>query len=78
MRIVFSKLTHEKSHSLDGVVKETAGLTATGEEFRADIRYLDISPFGFEAFGSVTLTKEQFESITPGKIYDLSIVEIGK
>jgi hypothetical protein len=77
MRIVIIKLAHEKS-TMGGEMLDIDDMSyaVSGEEFRADIRFLDVKPFGHHGWGSLSLTKEQFDALDPAVPYELAIGQV--
>lgn len=77
MRIVVVKLSHEKSTEV-GVMLDPGELNYVhpAEEFRAEIRYLDPKPFNYHAYGTLALTREQFDALQPATPYELVLGDI--
>jgi len=74
LRIVIVKLSHERATDCGELLDVTDMRYANlGEEYRADIRYLDLKPFDSLAFGSLSLTAAEFYSLDPAVAYELSI-----
>lgn len=74
MRIVIVKLSHERATDCGELLDITdMRFARLGEEFRAEIRYLDLKPFDSPAFGNLSLTAAEFYALDPATAYELTI-----
>jgi len=77
LRIVIVKLSHERATDCGELMDVgNIDLARLGEEYRAEIRFLDLKPFDSYGFGSLCLSAADFYALDPAKAYELTIAPI--